>query len=323
MTRVSIALCVCHGARFLDEQLSSLRAQSRVPNEVVIGDDASEDESVAIVERFSAEAPFPVRLIRNSPRLGVRRNFEKVISHCTNELIALCDQDDVWLPEKLDVLASRLEDEASAMAAFSDATVVDENLNPLGYTMWQRIGFSGKRRKQMTQDCPWQPLFKDPVVTGATLIFRKQLVDACLPIPDSWVHDAWIAQLAAAHGKILPVDEPLILYRQHSSNVIGGKRLSLRAQLREANFVGRLGVVERELSRYRQLLERLSDLDITPRQTAMREAACAKVRHLQIRQKLPAERVRRLPMIVSEWLNGNYIRYSKDWRNIAADLLMP
>lgn len=323
MTRVSIALCVCHGARFLDEQLSSLRAQSRLPEEVVIGDDASEDESVAIIKRFSAEAPFPVRIIRNKQRLGVRGNFEKVISHCSNELIALCDQDDVWLPEKLDVLASRLERDANAVAVFSDASVVDEKLQPLGYTMWEHVGFTAMRRKQMTQDAPWQPLFKDPVVTGATLMFRKRLVDACLPIPESWVHDAWIAQIAAAHGKILAVEEPLVLYRQHSANVIGGKRLSLRSQLRRADVVGRLGLVERELSRYRQLFERLSDLDITPRQTAMQRSAREKIRHLERRQRLPANRMRRVPTIMSECLNGNYYRFSKDWRNVAADWFMP
>jgi glycosyltransferase involved in cell wall biosynthesis len=107
MTRISIALCVCNGARFLGEQLSSLCAQRRLPDEVVVGDDASDDDSVAIIEKFSAEAPFPVRLIRNSSRLGVRGNFQKVIAHCVHDLIALCDQDDVWLPEKLAVLASR------------------------------------------------------------------------------------------------------------------------------------------------------------------------------------------------------------------------
>ena len=323
MTRVSIALCVCNGARFLREQLSSLRIQSMPPGEVVIGDDASDDESVAIIEKFSAEAPFPVRLIRNSPRLGVAKNFQTVIAHCTHDLIALCDQDDVWFPEKLAVLAYRRENDTNAVAAFSDATVVDERLQPLGYTMWEHVGFSAKRRKQMTQKYPWQPLFKDPVVTGATLMFRKRLVDACLPIPDNWVHDAWIAQIAAAHGQILPVEESLILYRQHAANVIGGKRHSLRAQLQRADVIGRLGLVERELSRYRQLLERLSDLDATPRLTAMRRSAGAKLQHLQRRHRLPANRVRRVPTIVSECLNGNYSRFSKDWRNIAADLLMP
>jgi hypothetical protein len=136
-----------------------------------------------------------------------------------------------------------LGNDASTVAAFSDASVVDEDLQPLGYTMWEHVGFSAKRRKQMTQNDPWQPLFKDPVVTGATLMFRKRLVDACLPIPDSWIHDAWIAQIAAAHGRIVAVPEPLILYRQHSANVIGGKRLSLRSPAaKELRQIGRKGL---------------------------------------------------------------------------------
>jgi glycosyltransferase involved in cell wall biosynthesis len=322
MPAISIALCVCNGARFLGEQLSSLRDQSRLPDELVVGDDASEDESVAIVERFAEEVPFPVRLFRNSPRLGVRGNFEKVISHCSHELIALCDQDDIWLPEKLAVLASSLEEDTSVVATFSDASVVDEKLQPLGYTMWEYVGFSAKRRNPMNLDRPWQPLFKDPVVTGATLMFRKRLVDVCLPIPDGWVHDAWIAQIAAAHGKIRPVEQPLILYRQHSSNVIGGRRLSLHAQMRKAEAIGRKNLAEREYSRYQQLLNRLSALDETPRLRIMRDLAAAKLKHLKRRRNLPANRIRRVPAVVSEVLKGNYRRFAKDWRNVAADLLM-
>ena len=322
MTPVSVALCVCNGAKFLGDQLHSLISQSRLPKEVVIGDDASGDRSVEMIGQFSQDAPFEVRLLQNDPRLGVRGNFEKVIAHCTSDLIALCDQDDFWLPEKLETLASSLEKTPGAFAAFSDADVVDDTLGPLGYTMWEQIAFSRDRQEQIAGDRPWEVLFKHPVVTGATLMFRKELVDACLPIPENWVHDAWIAQIAAAHGRIVAVPEPLVLYRQHPSNVIGGKRLSLRAQLRTAETIGRVGLAERESLRYTQLLDRLSALDETPRLRMIRDLAVAKLEHLDRRINLPPNRVRRVPAVVSEVLKGNYQRFAKDWRYVVADLFM-
>ena len=322
VTPVSVALCVCNGAKFLGDQLSSLISQSRPPQEVVIGDDASEDQSLAIIQQFSKHAPFEVRVLQNDSRLGVRRNFERVIASCPSDLIVLCDQDDLWLPQKLDVLASTLERTPGAVAVFSDADVVDDTLSPLGYTMWDHIAFSMGHQKRIAGDRPWEVLFKHPVVTGATLMFRRDLVDACLPIPDGWVHDAWIAQIAAAHGQIVVVPEPLILYRQHAANVIGGRRLSLRAQLRKGETIGRLGLVEREYLRYQQLLDRLSALGERPSLRMMQDLAVAKLEHLKRRRNLPANRIRRVPAIVSEVLKGNYQRFAKDWRYVAADLFM-
>ena len=322
MTPVSVALSVCNGAKFLGDQLSSLLAQRRPPREVVIGDDASEDQSLAIIQQFSRDAPFEVRLLKSDLRLGVRRNFERVIASCSSNLIVLCDQDDLWLPQKLDVLASTLERTPGSVAVFSDADVVDDNLSPLGYTMWEHIAFSTERQEQIAGEHPWEVLYKHPVVTGATLMFRRELVDACLPIPDGWVHDAWIAQIAAAHGRIVAMPEPLILYRQHSANVIGGRRLSLRAQLRKGETIGRLALVERESLRYQQLLDRLSAFDETPRRRMMQNLAVAKLEHLERRRNLPANRIRRVPAVVSEVFKGNYQRFAKDWRYVAADLFM-
>ena len=322
MTSVSVALCVYNGARFLGDQLSSLASQSHLPTELIIGDDASDDESSEIIQEFSKSAPFQVRLLHNDRRLGVRRNFERVIAQCSGGLIALCDQDDVWLPRKLEVLTSILERDPDVVAAFSDAQVVDDKLRAHGHTMWEHVGFSRWQQEQLAKARLWEVLFKHPVVTGATLVFRRELVDVCLPIPESWIHDAWIAQVAAAHGQILAVPEPLILYRQHSANVIGGRRLSLRAQLQKGEAIGRIGLTDREYSRFEQLLGRLSELEATPRVRMMRELAVAKLQHLERRRRLPANRIGRIPTVVSEVLRGNYRRFAKDWRYVAADLFM-
>src|SRR4029077_8380451 len=102
--RLSIAMCTYNGARFLPEQLESIAAQTRLPDELVVCDDGSADESAEIVRNFGKNAPFPVRLELNEKNLGATKNFEKAIGLCQGDLISLADQDDVWKPQKLSKL---------------------------------------------------------------------------------------------------------------------------------------------------------------------------------------------------------------------------
>src|SRR5579862_5382051 len=98
--RVSIALCTFNGEQFLGEQLASLARQTRLPDELIVCDDGSQDGMLPLVERFARRVQFPVQLSINSRRLGVTANFARAISECTGDLICPCDQDDVWEPEK-------------------------------------------------------------------------------------------------------------------------------------------------------------------------------------------------------------------------------
>src|SRR5258708_1747298 len=119
--KVSVALCTYNGARFLREQLESIAAQTHIPAELVACDDASTDDSFSILESFAKSAVFPVRLVRNEIRVGSTKNFEQAIGLCTGEIIALCDQDDVWLPEKLARIGEELARHRDAVMVFSDA----------------------------------------------------------------------------------------------------------------------------------------------------------------------------------------------------------
>lgn len=322
LTTVSVSLCAYNGQAFIEEQLDSLLAQTHLPDEVVIFDDGSKDETCAILKRFSRRAPFPVELYRNQQRLGPAANFAKAFTQCTSDVIVPCDQDDIWLPSKLCSLLSSLEKNPNGVAAFSDAWVVDAGLKPLGYTMWQQVGFTPVRQRLLVDDRPWDVLFKDPVVTGATLMFRRDLLPYVLPIPGGWMHDAWVAQVAASQGRLVSVDEPLILYRQHDCNVIGGKKLPLFLQFHLAEALGRKGLVSRELKRYTELRNRLASFPATPRRDVMLKMAEAKLEHLNRRYTLPPSRLLRWPTVLTEWLNGNYARFAKDWRNVVADLFM-
>lgn len=107
--RISVAVCTYNGSRFLPEQLTSIAAQTRLPDEMVVCDDGATDATAEIIEKFARTAPFLVRFIRNSQNLGSTKNFENAIGLCTGDLIALSDQDDIWMREKLGRQAEMME----------------------------------------------------------------------------------------------------------------------------------------------------------------------------------------------------------------------
>jgi len=197
---ISIAMCTYNGEAYLSDQLVSIEKQTQQPDELVACDDGSTDNTLQVLDQFSKEAPFPVRVYRNRQRLGSTKNSEKALSLCSGDFIFLSDQDDVWMPEKVNKLQQALTNNPGAGYVFSDALIVDEVLRPMGYTMWQSIKFTPEQRRQFEQGKQPAVLLKGNVVTGATMAFRAGLKSIVLPIPDESIHDEWIALLASSLG---------------------------------------------------------------------------------------------------------------------------
>src|SRR3954447_12057972 len=145
--KASIAMCTYNGAPFLRAQLDSLLAQRRLPDEVVICDDASNDETVQILEDFSQTAPFHVRLSLNRSNLGVIKNFENAIGACTGDIIFLCDQDDVWRADKIESVARIFESCPRTGLVLSDAELVDCNLVSIGKRLFSELGFTPRMQR--------------------------------------------------------------------------------------------------------------------------------------------------------------------------------
>ncbi len=122
MTRISVAICTYNGEKYLSEQLASIAAQTRLPDEMVVCDDCSSDATPDLVEEFARSAPFPVRFFRNPINLRSTKNFEHAIALCDGDFIALCDQDDIWLPEKLARQLAILESDPSWEESFRCGT---------------------------------------------------------------------------------------------------------------------------------------------------------------------------------------------------------
>src|SRR5262245_1723771 len=195
---ISVALCTYNGERYLPAQLESLVAQSLLPDELVVCDDASSDGTMTLLKSFADGAPFAVRVIRNEQNLRSTANFAKAISLCTGELIALCDQDDVWYPHKLATLSQRMRNKPDLGFIFSDANLVDAELKALNGTAWQSIQLSPRKQQLIASGNAHRVFLSQYVATGATMMIRSGFRSFFLPIPAEWVHDAWIAFLLAA-----------------------------------------------------------------------------------------------------------------------------
>jgi glycosyltransferase involved in cell wall biosynthesis len=194
---ISLAMCTFNGKRFLGAQLESIGAQSRPPDELVICDDGSSDGSVELIREFARHAPFPTRLVVNERNLGSTRNFEPAILLCQGKIVALADQDDVWYPHKLEQIDNAFAQSRSIALAFSDADLIDDNTRLLGLRLWATFSFNRSEQKEFANGHALNILAKHPVVTGATMAFRKELFDLITPIPEGHIHDAWISFLLA------------------------------------------------------------------------------------------------------------------------------
>lgn len=314
--RISIALCTCNGERFLAEQLDSLARQNYLPAELVVCDDASEDGTYSLLQDFANTAPFPVCLYRNPQRLGIGANFEQAIGFCTGDIIALCDQDDVWLPNKLVAVSELFKTRVDWVCC--DAEVSDSDLHSLGYSLWQRVNFDRKERKIAREDRFFEVLIKHCVVAGATLAFKAQVRDRLLPIPQGWQYDAWIAAVLSAIGRVGLVETPVQRYRQHDNNALGVARRGFLSEARAAFSLDRGAYYQAEITRWSRLEAHLQNMVPTLTQTKL----AAKLAHLQRRAALPANRLARLPVVIAEIVRGGYSRYARNWGSIAFDLLL-
>jgi Glycosyl transferase family 2 len=223
--QISIAMATYNGEAYIRAQLDSLAKQTLLPKELIVCDDGSDDRTLEMVEQFSTTAPFPVHIHRNETRLGFADNFLQAASLCTGDLIAFCDQDDVWLPEKLQYCQALFVYEPALMLLSHNAWVTDEKLS--------RIKLLSSRKTCTCACGEFQPL-SNPLM-GFTQVFRKELVHdipwQARPRAEAYVqsktpgclmpHDCWIAIVASSLGKVMVSDVVLAFYRQHGKNAVG------------------------------------------------------------------------------------------------------
>lgn len=323
--KISVAMCTFNGADFLSDQLQSIIAQSHPPDEIVVCDDGSTDETPVLLKHFAANSPVPVLLHFNEKNLGIVKNFEKAIGLCSGDVIALSDQDDVWRADKLQLIENAFQQAPKAGLVFSDAEIVDENLKPLDRQIWNEIGFDAHKRKVVRSGRALEVLITGWTVTGATMAFRSGFVKLSLPIPEgiAMIHDGWIALTVAAVADVAMIEEPLIKYRQHRTQQIGapdrkqdtGAHPNILESFRRRNSTTDLHKILTTLEE--RLVAHAASYDTRNALSFVGDYSF----HLTVRANLPQNRLNRLPRILRELLTRRYHEYANGFKSAAKDLV--
>lgn len=218
--RVSVIMATYNGELFLEQQISSILSQMTDNDELIITDDCSTDNTINIISSFNDER---IHLLKNQRNLGVIKNFEKGLFQAKGEYIFLCDQDDIWRNDKIEISLSYLKE---ADLIVSDCILIDDNNNQILDSFFKRKHSGSGVVKNIISNS----------YLGCCMAFKSTLLKTVLPFPQKIpMHDIWIGLIAGLFYKPIFVDEKLVYYRYHSSNnsstAIGLSKYSLSKKI--------------------------------------------------------------------------------------------
>jgi len=221
---ITILMATFNGEKYIDEQIQSILSQSVDNWKLIIQDDCSTDSTVRIIQKYLVKYPDKITIVqRQSPSRSAKTNFISMLEMAKSDYVMTCDQDDIWLPNKVELTLKKMRDmeceygKDIPLLVHTDLKVVNENLEVVAESMFRYQNLDSRR-------ISFNNLLVQNIVTGCTMMFNRPLLNLADNVPDeSIMHDWWFALVAAAFGKIGFVKEPTILYRQHRSNEIGAK----------------------------------------------------------------------------------------------------
>jgi glycosyltransferase involved in cell wall biosynthesis len=223
-SKISVAMATYNGHKYIKAQLDSIFSQTLLPDEIIVCDDCSTDNTVDILKEYKNKSR--LKYFVNDHNLGFVKNFEKAISLCKNKYIVISDQDDIWFEDKIERLFNKIKELEnqnfqSPILVHSDATLVDSQLNIIKKAF---IGKKAGKKKGLNN-----LLFGNNKVQGASSLFNSKFKDLFLPIPDEVeLYDYYASLIIETFGISYFIPIPLMYYRQHTTNAIGSNKVSLK-----------------------------------------------------------------------------------------------
>jgi glycosyltransferase involved in cell wall biosynthesis len=326
------AVITFNGMKHLPQQLDSIATQTRAVQHIVISDDNSTDGTWEYLENWAKHASIRVTLVRNQPQLGLIANFEQAVSMVEADIVFSSDQDDVWLPNKVELVAAVFERHPDVQLVHTDADLIDGSGRELGTTLLTELMVSDRERIAVREGKAYEVYFRRNLVTGAAAAFRKNILDLARPIPNVLYHDAWLAFMASAVGKVHLLDVPTIQYRVHGSNMVGveiGKRKQNMLEKARSFYWALNGKnelaknINHALSRRTVLYERLSSHpELSPHYKAMASEALQFAQRRQALVSTPRNPVGRTIAVLRNAVRGHYRKYSAaPWSESLRDIL--
>jgi glycosyltransferase involved in cell wall biosynthesis len=220
---ISVALCTFNGKRFLLEQIKSILAQTRMPDEIIVSDDCSNDGSLDLAERLLSSSSCNIKTYRNSRNIGYVKNFEKAISKSTCDITLMCDQDDIWLPKKIEVIEDVFQKNESVGLVLHNFRKIDQYGADFNEELQEFYGEKKLTSLELEDDFSKNSILSMMLPYprswyGCMMAFRTRYLPLILPIYPGKGHDDWIMKLLAPISEVKFIADPLILYRIHQSN---------------------------------------------------------------------------------------------------------
>ena len=228
LPQVSIALCTYNGAKFLEQQLDTLVNQTYKNIEIVVVDDCSTDGTLVILNKYAIQYP-QFQVYQNKNNLGFTRNFEKVVNLCKGDLIALCDQDDIWHPQKIELQVNAISDN---VLIYHDSEFIHEDGSSMNKKMSDVMNLYSGNHPQV--------FFFFNCVSGHSILMKRELLAVSLPLKEDYFHDWWLAYVATNIGSIDYLPQCLVKYRQHDKSDTNILRLKRKKEIHKFSSVNKL-----------------------------------------------------------------------------------
>ncbi|MBA0192250.1 glycosyltransferase family 2 protein [Pectobacterium carotovorum] len=248
LPEISIVLATYNGEKYIHEQLNSILNSnefSKLVKEIVITDDGSTDNTQKILDKYIVDFN-RIRCVKNSKEhKGVIGNFLNGINNCSGKYIMLSDQDDVWLPNKIkesyECIINVETDKRVPTIVFSDLKIVDSSLNIKAESFFSFF------KVNPDESINIRKLVLNNIAPGCTCIFNRELLKYSVPFPNNIImHDWWLLLVASVVGRVSIIKKPLILYRQHESNVIGAKSEKFKDKIINIISIARTYKIQKE-----------------------------------------------------------------------------
>lgn len=305
---ISVALCTYNGEKYIREQINSILSQTTPPNEIIICDDKSTDNTINIINDINSPI---INLYQNPVNLGYMQNFAQAVNKCRGDIIFFSDQDDVWLPNKIEEMVAEFNNDLNAYMIFSDSYIADENLNILWDSLWDYKYFDHKNFKADTF------LTSILAVHGCAMAIRKSALGYTGSFPPFIGHDTWLATILSLMGLAKPLNKKLNYYRVHENqkSFRFNKKRSF-VHLRNKIFGQHIRHFSWKLKLFYESQKRLESLPDQHSYLLLNDY----IQHIETRFNLPLNKIDRGLAIYKEL--PRYLKYNapfvvlRDWLNV-------
>jgi glycosyltransferase involved in cell wall biosynthesis len=251
MSSISVVMTTYNGSRFLVAQIESIMAQTRHPDEVVIVDDCSTDNSYEILQTYQAKYPGLIRVYQNLSRLGINKNFEKAAQLSTGALIFFSDQDDVWAPKKIQTMVDHFD---GFSLLYSNAVIIDEHGHVISDS---ELKFNAV---PVIAGNPLIYLLQSNSISGHNILITRKLLHTAIPFSPNIVYDQWLGIVACLNKGIGYIDDALVMHRMHNSNAMNNPSLQKGVHNNHVDKISKLQAFRRDSGKKLSAIKRIFEI---------------------------------------------------------------